>query len=164
MERMITVGGKPYKIRASAGALILYKAQFGVDYTDEIAELKDGDEESAYIIGCRLMWAMARSAKDKLPAPDDFINTMKPKELVRALTISQELFALSLSTNDDDYEHDSRTFSAEELMADAALCGMSLCDLNELPLRMVIETIEQYAEKRWGDGGEYVSSAEFFGE
>lgn len=164
MERMITAGGKPYKIRASAGALVLYKAQFGIDYTEEISALEDGNEESAYIIGCRLLWAMARSVKEKLPTPNEFINGMKPKELVQALKVSQELFSLSLDGHDNSDYDEEKNFSAEELMADAALCGMSLRDLNELPLRMVIDTINKYAEKRWGDGSEYVSSSEFFGE
>ena len=57
MERTITVGGKPFKIRASAGALVIYKAQFGREYTEDCAEILD--DKSALTVGCRLLWAMA---------------------------------------------------------------------------------------------------------
>lgn len=160
MERMIKVGGKPYKIRASAGALVIYKAQFGKDYPDELAELGD-DNKKAFVVGCRLLWAMARAAKAKLPTPDEWINSFRDKELAAALIVSQQLFAFSVG---DSEGRGSEKFSSEKLMASAALCGMGPSDLNSLPLGMVIDTIEEYAQIRCGEGGEYVSAAEFFGE
>ena len=117
MERMIIVGKKPYKIRASAAVPLIYKAQFGTDYNEDIAELQEGDDQSAYIIGCRLLWAMARTVKDKLPTPDQWIVSFKPKELERALTVSRKLFELSLGSDDDDEGGDGEPFTAERFMA-----------------------------------------------
>lgn len=160
MERTIKAGGKPYKIRASAGALVIYKAQFGRDYTDELAEIGN-DNEKAFIVGCRLLWAMGRAAKAKLPTPDEWINSFKDKELEKALIISQQLFEFSLG---DSENSGTEKFSSEKFMAGAAMCGMSLEDLCSLPISMVKETIEEYMQMRYGDGSEYVSAAEFFGE
>lgn len=162
MERMITVGNKPYKIRASAAVPLIYKAQFGTDYNEDIAGLQEGDDQSDYIIGCRLLWAMARTVKEKLPTPDEWIVSFKPKELERALTVSHELFELSLGSDDDDEGGgDGEPFTAERFMALAAHCGLSFQDLKYLPLGMAIKTISEYASL--GSDEEYVSGAEFFG-
>lgn len=163
MERMITVGKKPYKIRASAAVPLIYKAQFGTDYNEDIAELQEGDDQSAYIIGCRLLWAMARTVKEKLPTPDEWIVSFKPKELKQALTVSRKLFELSLGSDDDDEGGgDGEPFTAERFMALAARCGLSFQDLKHLPLGMAIKTISEYASLSSEE--EYVSGAEFFGE
>lgn len=162
MERTITAGGKPYKIRASAGALIIYKAQFGREYPEELADIGD-DENKAYIVGCRLLWAMARSVRDKLPTPDEWLRLFKKKELKEALLVSQLLFEISLGNGEKDRDGDD--FSSEQLMASAALCGLGMDELNSLPLGMTIDTISRYMDMRYGGGDdEYVSSAEFFGE
>lgn len=162
MERTITAGGKPYKIRASAGALIIYKAQFGREYPEELADIGD-DENKAYIVGCRLLWAMARSVRDKLPTPDEWLRLFKKKELKEALLVSQLLFEISLGNGEKDRDGDD--FSSEQLMASAALCGLGMDELNSLPLGMTTDTISRYMDMRYGGGDdEYVSSAEFFGE
>lgn len=161
MERTITAGGKPYKIRASAGALIIYKAQFGADYTEDLIEGKE-DDEKAYIVGCRLLWAMARSAKEKLPAPNDWINSFKPKELEKALICSNEMFMQSLSVCERHGKGEQ--FQAEKFRALAALSGLSYDDLNIMPIGMVLNTIEHYMNIRYDDGDDYVSAADFFGE
>lgn len=160
MERTIKVGGKPYNIRASAWALVIYKAQFGREYTEDTGDAED--DEQAYIVGCRLLWAMARAAKSKTPSPDDWIVMFKPKELAKALVLSQHLFAASMG--EEKRSGKGSKFSSESLIASAAICGMRSEELNSLPLGMVIETMEEYAEMRFGDGSEYVGSAEFFGE
>lgn len=163
MERTITAGGKPYKIRASAGALIIYKAQFGREYPEELADI-GGDENKAYIVGCRLLWAMARSVRDKLPTPDEWLKLFKKKELREALFISQLLFEYSLG-NKTERDNGREDYSSEQLMASAALCGLGMDELNSLPLGMTIDTISRYMDMRYGGGDdEYVSSAEFFGE
>lgn len=159
MERTVMVGGKPYNIRASAWALVIYKAQFGREYTEDAASINN--DEEAYIVGCRLLWAMARAAKSKLPSPDDWIAMFKGKEIVKALKTSQQLFAFSMG---EDRGGKGEEFSSETLIASAAICGMRSEELNSLPLGMVIDTMEEYAEMRFGDGSEYVSAAEFFGE
>ena len=160
MERTITAGGKPYKIRASAGALVIYKAQFGADYTDDLGEVGE-DNEKAYIVGCRLLWAMARSVKEKLPTPDEWIRSFKPKELEKALILSNEMFVQSLAA----YESYSKgePFEAEKFRALAALSGLDHDDINLMPIGMVLNTIEHYMNIRYGDG-DYVSAADFFGE
>ena len=159
MERTITVGGKPFKIRASAGALVIYKAQFGREYTEDCAEILD--DKSALTVGCRLLWAMARAVKEKLPTPDEWTAMFKAKELEKALVTSQKLFLLSLGESSDE---GGEEFSSEALIASAALCGMGIGELNALPLSMVLDTIEKYAEMRYGGDGEYVGAADFFGE
>lgn len=159
MERTIKVDGKPYNIRASAWALVIYKAQFGREYTEDAAAAKD--DEQAYIVGCRLLWAMARAAKSKLPSPDNWIKIFKEKELEKALVTSQKLFAASMG---EGHGGKGVKFSSETLIASAAICGMRSEELNSLPLGMVVETMEEYAEMRFGDGSEYVGAADFFGE
>lgn len=162
MERTITAGGKPYNIRASAGALIIYKSQFCREYPEELADIGD-DENKAYTVGCRLLWAMAKSAREKLPSPDEWLRLFKKKELKEALLVSQLLFEISLGNGEKDRDGDD--FSSEQLMASAALCGLGMDELNSLPLGMTIDTISRYMDMRYGGGDdEYVSSAEFFGE
>ena len=113
-------------------------------------------------MGCRLLWAMARAAKSKTPSPDDWILMFKPKELAKALVLSQQLFAASMG--EEKRRGKGSEFSSETLIASAAICGMRTEELNGLPLGMVIDTMEKYAEMRFGDGSEYVSAADFFGE
>lgn len=162
MERTITAGGKPYKIRASAAALIIYKAQFGVDYIEELQNVGN-DNEKAYIIGCRLLWAMARSAAEQLPTPDEWINMISPEEITDALLMSTEMFRHSLLAYESSSASKGEPFTAEKFRAMAALCSLSYEDLNVMPLGMALNTIENYMDIRYGDG-DYVSAADFFGE
>jgi hypothetical protein len=78
METTVIIGGKPIVIKASLGALALYKRQFNEDYLDLIAKPRedvdraDGATEIT-INGFRLIWAMAKAADESIDPPKEWV-------------------------------------------------------------------------------------------
>ena len=101
METTVIIGGKPIVIKASLGALALYKRQFNEDYLDLIAKPKtdkdqaDGATEMT-INGFRLIWAMAKAADSKILPPEAWLAGFEGTEgFTEALLTAQALILQS---------------------------------------------------------------------
>lgn len=101
METTVIIGGKPTVIKASLGALALYKRQFNKDYLDIVAKPKedadraDGATEIT-INGFRLIWAMAKAADSKILPPEAWLAGFEGTEgFTEALLTAQALILQS---------------------------------------------------------------------
>ncbi len=137
-------GGRPVRIRASAGVLIRYKSQFGTDYNEdkELADKLKNEDKAAAAAG-RLLWAMARTADENVMPFDDWICSIGSVELQAALIISQDMFAESVGSI-REHKKGRERFTAERFLACASACGFTLSELDELPMHMVLDTIDEF--------------------
>lgn len=107
MEKTIIIGGKPIVIKASLGALALYKRQFNEDYLDKIAQKAAGGDQTNEAIemtktGYRLIWAMAKAADPELLPPVAWLATLDgaEKDFITAYAQAQALMLNSAYTGD----------------------------------------------------------------
>lgn len=168
MEKCIIIDGKKVKIKASAGVLIRYKAQFGTDYNSDVRDIlaedisDNGDHVMRVIdIGYKLLWSMAKTAdKDILP-PDDWIKSFDNFDIIEILMTAKSFFEESLDLDsdnaDDTAEGDELT--AENLLACASLSGISLELLDDMPLKMLINTLDEYCALK--NGAEKATQEDF---
>ena len=154
MDRMIMIGDKPYKIRASAGVLVHYKSEFGTDYIEDsrrLAEDDNAEAEQYAIVGTQFLWAMVRTADMNILPYTEWAVSLGEFDLESALSVAQELFTQSLSSISEHSEsNNTEPLTAEKLIAYSALCGMTLADLDKLPLSMVLKTIRHYVHIKYG--------------
>ena len=62
--------------------------------------------------------------------------------------------SLDFARKIQDTVNDTEKLTAEKLIAYAALSGMSLADLDRLPLPMVLSAVYEYIRLRYGSEGE----------
>lgn len=147
MIKKISVNDRSLLLSAGAGALIHYKKQFGTEYTDDFSAV-------AVLSGCekfeklaetemRLLWAMARAANKALPPPEEWLSSFSTEELFSASQAAREMFISTLE--DGKGKTDSgKEFTSENLIASALACGLSVSDLDDMPLPMVLETVGEW--------------------
>lgn len=147
MTKKIIIGGTGVLLSAGAGALIYYKKQFGTEYTEDFGAVQEltGDERFAKLaeVELRLLWAMARAANKALPVPEEWLTSFGAAELFAASQTARELF-LSTLENTKSPSSGGREFSSENLIASALACGLSVSDLDDMPLPMVLETVSEW--------------------
>lgn len=159
MTGVTEIDGKTVKLKASAGVLVLYKSQFGSDYIEDSRKLYGTENFSLtdYLMtGYRLLWCMAKVADPTVLPPDEWVESFNVFELEEPLKKAQELFSDSLKLMDDIEQTDgtSEPLTVEKLIAYSALCGMTLADLDRLPLPMVLGAVYEYIRLRYGSGDE----------
>ena len=128
METTVIIGGKPIVIKASLGALALYKRQFNEDYLDIIAKPRedadraDGATEMT-INGFRLIWAMAKAADSTIMPPEAWLASFKSTEgFTEALLTAQALILQSADSGKENKKNASpREKIATELFFAAAI-------------------------------------------
>lgn len=152
MKKTIIIGGAPVSLSASAGALIHYKKQFGTEYTDDYTELRELKEdievqaEKFAQIALRLLWAMARAADSKVAPFEDFVLSYEIKDLLGAVTEAQNIFISAIKKTESSGSGES--FTSERLLAQALICGLSVDDLDDMPLTMVLDTIGEWCKAK----------------
>jgi len=149
MTQKIIIGGTPVQLSASAGALIHYKKQFRSEYTDDYKALQNisPSDRIAEVagIGMRLLWAMARAADKSLLPFTDWILQFEVSDLAEAIVTAEALFISSLGTDDKPARNNSgREFTSEDLIASTLACGLSVNDLDDMPLPMVIGIFDEW--------------------
>lgn len=73
MERTVTMGGKPVKLRATAALPRVFRATYGTDFFAELKRIKDGadaDAGASLELIENLAFVMARSADPDGTPPD----------------------------------------------------------------------------------------------
>lgn len=162
METTVIIGGKPIVIKASLGALALYKRQFNEDYLDLIAKPRedvdraDGATEIT-INGFRLIWAMAKAADNTILPPEawlaEFENT---KGFMEALLTAQALILQSADTGKENKKNGSgrEKITTELFFAAAIKAGIGYAAAWDMTIgefnRLVDEIIgEPQKDWRW---------------
>ena len=147
MEKTIAYSGGKFNLRASAAVMIIYKEQFGVEYTEDFSAAIMAPAE-AVKVGYRLLWAMAKCADDTIPDPDIFIDGLgEDFDLLGAVDSAAELMRKSLGefateesgTEGEDSEPDNEL--SERLVASALRCGFSVSDLNHISVGFLLRCI-----------------------
>lgn len=150
MEKTIAYKGGTFNLRASAAVMIVYKEQFGAEYTDDFNRAVK-DPVKAVSVGYRLLWAMAKCADDNIPDPDVFFDGLgEDFDLLGAVKDAADLMKKSLGefaadntdvsdTADEDVENDRGI--SERLVAVALRCGFSVVDLNKISLGFLLRSI-----------------------
>lgn len=149
MIKKITVGDRSLLLSAGAGALIHYKKQFGTEYTDDFSasrELSGTDKfEKIAETEMRLLWAMAKAADKTISPPEEWLTSFDAAELFTASQAARDFFMASL----EDYggkPGSGQEFTSENLIASALVCGLTLDDLDEMPLPMVLDTVSEWCK------------------
>lgn len=151
MEKKITIENKNVLLRTTAGVLIHYKQQFGRDYNEDYVELSElSEQKDLYAqkfaeIGFGLLWSMARTADRKIEPPSLWLRGTDGAALLRAIIEASELFSSAVAdVENPKCKSDGKEFSVEALIAEALICGLTIDDLDEMPLPMVLGTIEEW--------------------
>ena len=166
MEKTIAYSGGKFNLRASAAVMIIYKEQFGVEYTEDFSAAIMAPAE-AVKVGYRLLWAMAKCADDTIPDPDIFIDGLgEDFDLLGAVDSAAELMRKSLGefaaeesgTEWEASEPDNEL--SERLVASALRCGFSVSDLNRISVGFLLRCISANLEGRSRSDGDNIKIAD----
>lgn len=150
MERIISIGKKKVKLRASAAVLVIYKGQFGSDYTEDMASI-DRSLERAFITGCRILWSMAKSADDNIPPPEVWIEELGEFDAEQVFLQTKKLFEESCGDINSDSSEYGEPLTAESLATSALVCKLSITDLNKMSVSMALSIMSEYCNLRSGE-------------
>ena len=166
MEKTIAYSGGKFNLRASAAVMIIYKEQFGVEYTEDFSAAIMAPAE-AVKVGYRLLWAMAKCADDTIPDPDIFIDGLgEDFDLIGAVDSAAELmrkslgeFAAEESGTEGEVSKPDNELS-ERLVASALRCGFSVSDLNRISVGFLLRCISANLEGRSRSDGDNIKIAD----
>ena len=168
MEKTIEYKSITFNLRASAAVMIVYKEQFGAEYTDDFNGAAK-DPVKAVSVGYRLLWAMAKCADDTIPDPDVFFDGLGDDfDLLGAVDTAAELMRKSLGefavcdaeSADTGNETETDGDLSERLAASALRCGFSIADLNRISVGFLLRCINTNLAGRQQGGGDNVKIAD----
>ena len=104
MERIVNIGGHDYKMKATAASLLKYKAQFGRDLLDDVAQMqnamkKDGTFDLQAIdleVLYNMCWLLIKAAEPELPPPLEWLDTLDSFPLEDAAKEAMQLYVESM--------------------------------------------------------------------
>lgn len=163
MNATVTIGRQTVPIVATAGVIVLYNSQFGTEYLEDYLSLKEETNIEKYLmVGYRLLWCMAKTADPRLLPPDEWILALGDFDLEQPLKIAQKLFTDTMKRCRNDGDVDGEPLTADRLIAYAAICGMTMSDLDRLSLPLVINSIDSYITAKYGsDESKEASQADY---
>lgn len=148
MEKIIRIGNNSILLKTTAGVLIHYKQQFGRDYNEDYIELQELDREAAqekFIdIGFQLLWSMAKTADPSVPPPESWHLDIETPDLIKLIFDAVGLFNEALTDVNTEDSGSGKSFSVEALIAEALICGLTVKDLDNMSLPMVLNTLEEW--------------------
>lgn len=176
MDTTIIIGGRPINIRASLGALAIYKRQFGVDYLEELfsSKGKEKAEESTEEVaekmtedGFRLIWAMARAADSTISPPDRWLAEFEngTDGFLNGLLKAQGLFLASVKTSSKKKNKEKATGgvpTTELIFAAAIRSGIGYEAAWDMTIGEFDLLIEQLCGGDSEDGGVRMATQEDF--
>lgn len=152
MEKRIKIGNKVFNIKATAGVLIIYKQEFGSDYTEDMQEAQMSVEKTVEA-GFKLLWSMAKAADGSIPSPEEWLEELGNFDIEEAFTAAKDLFEKSCDGITSDGGGSGEKLTAENLAASALVCKMSMGDLSEMTLSMALNIISEYCDMRSAEDG-----------
>lgn len=152
MVKTLTGAGGDFNIRAAAAVLIIYKEQFGIEYTEDFARV-GVNEAYAVQVGYRLIWSMARAADPNIMDPDKFARWVGADfDLMGAVEQAAEMMHKSLAefaAEETESGADSGTDDSgaddlsERLVSYAIRCGFSVEDMYHVSVGFLLRSINQ---------------------
>lgn len=152
MEQAIFVNGKRITLKATAGALIRYRQQFGIEYIDDLQKSRNEDTLRQLTVGFNLIWAMAKTANNSTPPPEIFLKNFANTDILsETINIANKLFEKSMADLKQDGESGEK-LTSENLIALCMCCGLSTTDIDNLSMSLLLNSISEYNKIR--NGGE----------
>ena len=149
MEQAILINGKRITLKATAGALVRYRQQFGTEYVDALQDAKDGNTLDKMTVGFNLVWTMAKTAYASTPAPEEFLKIFRDEDdVATAIDCANKLFARSLSGIKESDGANGEKLTSENLIALCMACGLSTTDIDNLSLSLLLNSINEYNRLR----------------
>jgi hypothetical protein len=105
---------------------------------------------------------MAKSANDKILPPTEWLIDIGEFDIGNALVEAKELFEKSCADVPDTSGGSGEPLTAENLLASAVICKLSVTELNKLSLGMSLKVMDEYCKMRGGDDGAIPATQEFF--
>ena len=142
MITYMSVGDKLIKLKMSAGVLLRYKEQFGVECTDEYNEISKMIENNADKMAIsekiirnakRMLFCMSNADADMLSVT---LNDENIKEI-------NEIFYKSLPKDNKD-NSSSTSFSSEKFTAICLECGLTMQDIDNYSLKFIMNIITEH--------------------
>lgn len=153
METTIIIGGRPINIKASLGALAIYKRQFGKDYLTEAFEStadtdKEKQAEKITEDGFRIIWAMAKAYDRHISPPDRWLSEFAEgtEGFIEGVLRAKSLFIASVSTGErkkGKNEGTGRELTTELLFAAAIRYGIGYQAAEKMTIGELLRLIDE---------------------
>lgn len=84
MEKIIKIDGRDVRLKATAGFMYRYKAQFGREYLADVIALEDAARKGNkaekakafnFTTMYNIIWTLAKTADDTIPPPQEWLDT-----------------------------------------------------------------------------------------
>lgn len=149
MIKSIKAGERYINLKASAAALIIYKQQFGKEYTQDYQDAQSG--KGAAQTGYQLVWSLAKCADNSIPDPEIWLKTLgKDFDIAQAVKTAAELIYESMgefAEDKGDSEEDTDNSNLSERIAAVALrCGFTIADMNEVSISFLIRCVNEHID------------------
>ena len=166
MTKTIAYSGGTFNLRASAAVLIVYKEQFGIEYTEDFRNALKSPL-GAIKAGYRLIWAMAKCADDSISDPDAFREMLGDDfDILGAVDSAAELMRKSLGEFVSEGVPESGDVSGEQenisegLVNSALRCGFSVADLNHISVGFLLRCLSERLEGKQAESTDNVKIAD----
>lgn len=160
VEKLIRTEKNAFIIKATAGALIRYRQQFGREYLDDLKSLKDinledeNEQLRMLTIGFNLLWAMAKTADDSIYPPQEFLAIVCDNDILKLKTYieqAEKLFNESMQGMKDYGDNTSdEPLNVETLIAISSLSGLNTTDIDNLSVATLLNSINEYWKMKNG--------------
>lgn len=165
IEKLIQTKENAFVIKATAGALIRYKQQFGSEYLDDLKSLEnvdvadENDQLRILTIGYQLLWSMAKTADNNIFPPEQFLEIICDNDILKLknyIEQAEKLFDESMQgIKDYGNTKSSNDLTVETLIATATMCGLNTTDIDNLSVATLLNSINEYWNiKNGGVGGD----------
>ena len=154
IEKLIKTKDNAFIIKATAGALIRYKQQFGNEYLDDLKSLEnvdiadENDQLRILTIGYQLLWSMAKIADNNILPPEQFLEIICDNDILKLKTYieqAEKLFDESMQgIKDYGNSKSDNELNVENLIAMAALSGLNTTDIDNLSVATLLNSINEY--------------------
>ena len=161
IEKLIQTKENAFVIKATAGALIRYKQQFGTEYLDDLKSIKNVDiaDENNQLriltIGYQLLWSMAKTADNNIFPPEQFLEIICDNDILKLKTYieqAEKLFDESMQGIKEYGNAKSNSdLTVETLIATATMCGLNTTDIDNLSVATLLNSINEYWKIRNGE-------------
>jgi hypothetical protein len=109
MEKIIAIGGKSVKFKATAGFLYRYRTYFGIEYSADLAKIanvsKKIKEDGADVLACseeadtrvfqRILWTYAKTADPTIPDIDLWLDEFEEFDTQAIMAQLKDLIELT---------------------------------------------------------------------
>lgn len=152
MERAIMIGDKAVVLSNSSRALVYYREQFGREYFDELkaAETVEGFKKTIRLecIGFQILWAMAKAADCTISPPNQWMRELGKISVKRAVAEAERMIYEGMETHSKSEGGEKKPYKTENLISACIACGLSVDWALNMPLGMLIDILNEYANSR----------------